>query len=154
MGLFSRLRRKRPESNERTVQWSLAPWEAKARAAIMTKLAAGYGIDLDYSPESLASVDFLIDKERETRVGMTDEMVQVIVSLGSYVGEVMVREMGGKWTKGSGDPNQDPLVMEIDGTFAINVVSVVFRRFLQGPPFSVAVMYGETEKLRQGKQEP
>lgn len=152
MGLLSKLFSKKIEDPIREFPEGIKPWslttlEARVRAKMMVTSAGGYGIVLDYSPESLAGIDFLIDKERDTKVGPTEEMQYVLVSLGAYVGEVMRRHLNGKWSRGVDNPSQDPVVMVIEGKYAINVVSTVFKRFLAGESFSVAKMYEETAKL-------
>ena len=148
MKLLSRLFGKKAEERGTVQRWSLSPWEARMRAGRMVRSAAGLGVELDYSPESLAKVDMLIDKERETGVGPTKEMVYVLVSLGAYAGEVMVRHLGGEWHRAAAAPLQDPLVMVVGDKYAVNVVSMVLRRFLAGEPHSVARMFEEAKKLR------
>lgn len=130
-------------------RWSLNPYQAHYRAGMTVKSAKRLGVELDYSPKSLADVDMLIDKERETGIGLTKEMSEVLLSLGSYVGEVMVRNMNATWAEGAVLPTQDPLLILVDGKFAINVISLVFHRFISGPPHSMAAMYEEAEKMRE-----
>lgn len=153
MGLISKLFGKKVEEPNREFPegikpWSLTPIEAKVRAKMVVVGAKSHGIELNYSPESLADIDFLIDKERETKVGPTEEMQYVLVSIGAYVGEVMRQNLGGKWGRGVDNPSQDPVVMVINGKYGINVVSTVFKRYFAGEPFSVAKMYEETAKLK------
>lgn len=134
--------------DESSGQWTLTPFQAKIQAAVVVQSAAKLGVNLDYSPNSLVEVDMLIDKERQTGVGMTKEMAGVLLSLGAYAGQVMAMHLGGKWQKGIGTEQQDPLIILIDKKFAINVISTAFKRFLEGEPFSVARMFNETLKLK------
>ena len=127
---------------------TLAPMDAKIRASMVVKQAAKIGIELDYSPESLTHIDTIIDKDRQVGIGMTDDMKIELTSLAAYVGEVMIRNMNAKWARGVETPTQDPLLILVDEKYAINVVSMVMRRFASGEPASVAKMYKETEKLR------
>lgn len=127
--------------------WKLTPIEARMRAKMMVASAKKLGVELDYSPESLEKIDFLIDKERETGVGATNEMQQVLISLGAYVGEVMVRELDGIWALSETQPAQDPLVVVVGGKYAVNVISSVFRRFLMGEPHGAMRTFEECKKL-------
>jgi hypothetical protein len=152
MRFLSNLFGRKADETQRVFKWTLTPFEARARAQMMVKSAAKLCIELNYSSDSLADIDMLIDKERETGIVTTKEMCKVLLWLGAYSGEVLVRNLGGKWQRGSGAPDQDPLVLVINGTYAINVVSMVFRRFVLGEPHSIARMYEEVVKLRE-KQE-
>jgi len=147
MKLLRRLFQKRAERPQ-SQRWSLTPFEARFRAAWAVRSAARLGVELDYSPESLEKVDLLIDKERETGIGLTKEMKLVILSLGAYVGEVMIRRLGARWARGADPTWQDPLVLVVGGKYAINVVSIAFRRFLAGDPHSMATAFEEARKLR------
>jgi hypothetical protein len=154
MGILSKLFGKRIEKTEETgeiVPWKLTPVEARMRAGLMVKSAAKLGVQLDYSPESLAAIDMLIAKERETGVGLTKEMQFEMVSLGAYVGEVLVRHLDAKWVRGSGQPVHDPLLILVDCKYAVNAVSIVFRRFVMGEPHSVVRMYEETRRMAEGQ---
>jgi len=147
MKFISKLFGKRFEDSESLKRWELTPIEARHRAKLIVKSAAALGIELDYSPESLKEVDMLIDKERETGIGLTSEMAHEMISIGAYVGEVFVRHLDGKWGYGSDSKMHDPLVMVIKGRYVINVVSMVFKRFVAGEPHSAAGMFEETKKL-------
>lgn len=149
MKFLAKLFEKKADEPEKPHKWELTPLEARHRANLIAKSAAALDVELDYSPESLKSVDLLIDKERETGIGLTPEMSHEMVSLGAYVGEVMVRHLDGKWAYGTESKMHDPLVMIIKGRYVINVVSVVFKRFVSGEPNSTAVMFEETRKLAE-----
>jgi hypothetical protein len=138
---------KETEDTNKPHKWAMNPLQAAHRAKMMVKSAAQLGVELDFSPDSLTNIDMLIDKERETGIGMTKEMEFVMLSLGAYVGEVMVKHLDAKWVSGADSATQDPLLILIDNKFAINVISIVLRRFVTGPPNSAATLYEETKKL-------
>ncbi len=146
MKFFSRLFGKKSKP-PRQRRWSMNPLQAKYRAKLMVKSAARLGVVLDYSVESLANVDMLIDKERETGIGLTKEMAEVLLSIGSYVGEVMVRNMEAVWAYGAEIETQDPLLIIVDGKYALNVVSMVFHRFMHGEPHGIVRMYQEAQSM-------
>jgi|GEM_PF-2988391 len=127
--------------------WKLTPIEARTRAKMMVASAKKLGVELDYSPASLEKVDFLIDKERETGVGATKEMQQVLISLGAYTGEVIVRELDGIWALSETQPVQDPLVVVVGGKYAVNVISAIVRRFVMGEPHGAVRTFEECKKL-------
>ncbi|MEN6371379.1 MAG: DUF6278 family protein [Armatimonadota bacterium] len=149
MKFLSKMFENKDDEPEKPHRWELTPFEARHRANLIVKSAAALDVELDYSPESLKSVDLLIDKERETGIGLTPEMAHEMVSLGAYVGEVMIRHLNGKWAYGTMPQKHDPLVMIINGRYVINVVSVAFKRFMAGEPNSVATMFEETKKLTE-----
>lgn len=69
-------------------------------------LAAGFvatvrersGLALDYSPESLALVDRVIDGLRRGRPQATT-LSRTLLTLGAYTGEVLVRTTGAAWVE-------------------------------------------------------
>jgi hypothetical protein len=142
------LGKKTGEDQSKQQRWAMSPLEARHRAKMIIKSAANFGVELDYSPESLTKVDFLIDRERDTGLGLTKEMAVVMLCIGAYAGEVIVRHINAKWVYGNDDAQHDPLLILYADKYAINVVSMVFRRFIQGEPHSVAGMYEETKKLQ------
>jgi hypothetical protein len=61
-----------------------------------------FGWELDYSEQSLGAIEEMIDSQfadwRPWRRGKTAKKNEPIASLvGAYVGEVMVRNVGGQW---------------------------------------------------------
>ncbi len=73
------------------------PEDAAKYASLAVSMAEKLeGIKLDYSPNSLKSVDEIILKFH--KAGKKPEDIQrAIIVLGCYVGEVMIRNLGGKW---------------------------------------------------------
>lgn len=147
MSFLSKLTCKKAEDTDKPHKWSMNPLQAAHRAKMMVKSASQLDVELNFAPESLTNVDLLIDKERETGIGLTKEMEFVMISLGAYVGEVMVKNLKAEWIYGADSSTQDPLLILVDGKFAINVVSIVLRRFIVGPPNSAAALFEETKKL-------
>jgi hypothetical protein len=77
----------------------------KAYASDIVAVAAESGVTLDYTEESLALVDRLLGREwfigRTPRTPESDEDKKRLSScadeFGAYVGEVVLRTMGGRW---------------------------------------------------------
>ncbi|MDR5682739.1 MAG: DUF6278 family protein [Armatimonadota bacterium] len=95
------------------------------------------GIELDYSPASLEICDRLID---EGWADHTPGKVDAVVNLfGAYLGEVIIRNLGGQWA--------------VDDKFGICVAGIgriggralplvhAGRRFLQGRQASLSAYY-------------
>ena len=69
-----------------------------------------YDAELDLSPASLELVDALIDSLREEgRDG--EEAAEVLFVLGCYLGEVMVRQLGGAWVATGRSPLRERLAL-------------------------------------------
>lgn len=96
----------------------------KAYATDAVAAAGRRGVVLDYAEESLAGIDELLGREsfigKTPRTPESDDDEKVLWScskmLGAYVGEVVLRTMGGKWIA---DPTESggvrPAVL-VDGT--------------------------------------
>jgi len=101
--------------------------------------------DLDYSPASLARLDELVaaewdDDRFETATFQSDETFDdraftgVITELGSYFGEVLVRELDGEW---SDETATDSVVVDgVDGQLAIPVFRVAETSLRKSPVFA------------------
>ncbi len=79
------------------LRYPASPHNALDHAQLAVEVAREeYGIDLDFSPGSLEDVDAQIEALREE--GLTGEhAAEALFVLGCYVGEVMVRALGGRW---------------------------------------------------------
>lgn len=76
----------------------MVPANAAVFAADIVGVAQSIsGVTLDFSVQSLESVDALIQGFRSQ--GITEErFAETLFGFGCYVGEVMVRNGGGSWT--------------------------------------------------------
>lgn len=78
-------------------QNNLTPEDAAKYATLAVSMAEKLeGVNLDYSPNSLKSVDEIILKFHMAGK-KPEDMQRAIIVLGCYVGEVMIRNLGGKW---------------------------------------------------------
>ena len=100
---------------------------------------------LDYSEKSIQIVDLLIDQLRKE--GIDDRAAEnEIMALGAYVGEVIKRNYGGKWTKPelAGFPKDGAtysVVFQLPNGTGINPLGTVLKYFRQGSQYSLAVFY-------------
>ena len=75
----------------------MTPADAAKYATLAVSMAEKLeGSKLDYSPNSLKSVDEIILKFHMAGK-KPEDMQRTIIVLGCYVGEVMIRNLGGKW---------------------------------------------------------
>jgi hypothetical protein len=94
-----------------------------------------FGVDLDYSPASLENVDTQVDSLREG--GLTGEDVaEALFVFGCYVGQVMVRHLGGRWVATPRSPLRDispwPMVVLLPGGSAWDPIGKVYKRLELG----------------------
>ncbi len=79
------------------LHYPAVPENARDHAQIAVDLARDeYDAELDFSPGSLEIVDSLIDSLREEGLDGEGAAERLFV-LGCYLGEVMVRHLGGSW---------------------------------------------------------
>lgn len=92
-------------------------------------------VTLDFTPESLDSVDSQIEGFREE--GVTGEdAAEALFVLGCYLGQVMVRALGGKWVATARSPlaaiSPWPMVVLLPGGSAWDAIGKAFKRLELG----------------------
>src|SRR5690242_15429273 len=100
-------------------------------------------IDLDYSVESLRVLDRLIEQFRAD--GTTSEQIgETLYAFGCYVGEVVVRNAGGRWVDSShmplAGPGGFPLVQHGEQSVC-NPIGKVFKRLEEGSEHDLPYFY-------------
>eukprot|EP00466_Bigelowiella_natans_P012336 jgi/Bigna1/128910/aug1.7_g3618 len=99
--------------------------EANSQAVIdkMARLFGGNNFEFGLDEDSVAYVDDLIDRNRRTwiREGSAERMMSM---LGSYLGEAIINEYGGKWVQGYG--------VEIEEGFVAQPMVKVGKRIVNG----------------------
>ena len=79
------------------LQFPATPDNASQHAALAVELALReFDLPLDYSPASLEALDGQIDWMREQGLSGED-VAESLFALGCYMGEVLVRGLGGRW---------------------------------------------------------
>jgi hypothetical protein len=120
-------------------------------AAEMAELAAALpetahridpAVSLDYSPQSLQTVDEIITAWWPPRRGLFGKKPNIpdeetIAAIGAYAGEVIVRNLGGRWTM---NEELDAAGVDVDGTVAFPF-SKTFKRFANGEEDSLWSLY-------------
>ncbi len=107
--------------------------EAEIFTAVMLDLAPE--LKLDYSPKSLETLDEFISKKFEP-TGSKSVGDSLLIGIGCYVGEVIIRNVGGHWNT-SGKPEIND-VADIQAMFPIQKV---VKRFRNGSVDSLLFYY-------------
>lgn len=78
----------------------------------------------DYSVESLKEIDRFFKEENKPDGILSKNVGQILFSLGAYVGDVFIKEFGGKWVTGDGkDAEVNVQVVLDNGISFLPVVS-------------------------------
>jgi hypothetical protein len=132
-------------SYQLSLKYEPVPENAALFAADIVATAADLGYPvLDYSPESLETVDGIVESFRQD--GLTAErMASTLFCFGCYVGEVFVRNGHGTWTSKEGTGMQDlamfPIVLQRGPDHFTNPVDKVFKRMENGEIDSLPFFY-------------
>jgi hypothetical protein len=134
------------------------PPPAEYAAALIAEVPPMLGLNkqLDFSPQTLVMIDELLERMKETA---KIDISRALLILGAYVGEVFVRNLGGKWenreTSGMANNSTAPLVVSLPNGAYMNPLGKVLKRFDQGNVDSLAYYYqalvNQMEKEKQGK---
>jgi hypothetical protein len=112
------------------------PEHAKDLAEVCVEAAGRIsGLFLDYSTASLSLVERQIDSFAEQGLH-ADQIASTLFCFGCYVGEVLVRNLGGKWLLTDASKMRDltpwPMVVQMDSGDCWNPIGKVFKRFEEG----------------------
>ena len=94
-------------------------------------------VELDYSPGSLKYLDSLIPSDGEVE---REPPEGVILAMGCYLGETIIRHLGGRWSWEGPDAGLTQPHVQI-GTQKVNVFGKVRKRFRYGESDSLAWFY-------------
>ena len=136
-----------------TLRYPASPENAGLHARIAVELARNdYDAELDLSPASLELADALIDSLREEgRDG--EEAAEVLFVLGCYLGEVMVRQLGGAWVATGRSPLRGvspwPMVVALGDGSAWDAIGKVFRRLELGDSEYLPAFYAAARRARR-----
>ena len=97
-----------------------------------------FGINLDFSAESVELVDKAISKWIDKYKGKTieDEMVFTLSNIyGAYIGEVFREIIGGQWIYDETDPDAPHLLLEY-GAQTFSFAGTCYQRLINDPDIS------------------
>ncbi len=101
-------------------------------------------VDLDYSAESLEIVDGILGRFHQDKVP-AEQIGGTLFSFGCYVGEVFVRQFGGKWLKEEDTPMRGLagffMVVELPNEKICNPIGKVFKRVEDGEAENLPYFY-------------
>jgi hypothetical protein len=104
-------------------------------------------VELDYSPQSLADVDRILGKFHEQKM-RADQIGETVFSFGCYVGEVLVRHLGGSWTMPEqgflarlGIGNSSMMAVQMPNGIVWNPIGKTFKLLENGKEDSVSYFY-------------
>jgi hypothetical protein len=101
-------------------------------------------VELDYSVESLETLDGIIEKLRQEGV-TSDKVAETLFTFGCYVGEVFVRNAGGRWCSPEGTSMAGatgfPLIIQLGSGGYCNPIGKVFKRLEQGVEHNLPYFY-------------
>jgi hypothetical protein len=116
---------------------------AQIAALVVPFVEQNYGVQLDYSAESLRTLDGIVDDlRRDQRFAAVQTL---LFSMGCYVGEVLVRRAGARWRSteelGVGGVSSSPIAVEMPDGRGCNPVGKVYRRFQKGREDSLPAFF-------------
>ncbi|MFQ5724227.1 MAG: hypothetical protein ACE5G6_07005 [Terriglobia bacterium] len=105
---------------------------------------ATYGLDLDYAQGTVSQLEEFIDSNFGP--GSADQNAALIVGMGCYLGEVIIRHHGGTWHADE-EYFRSPAVV-IEGKLQTHTfpLSRVWQRFEYGPERSLTAYYSEVRR--------
>ena len=118
------------------LKYPASPENARDHARIAVDLAAReYDTLLDFSPGSLEVADSLIDSLREEGID-GEGAAEALFVLGCYLGEVMVRQLGGAWVATARSPLRAvspwPMVVALADGSAWDAIGKAYKRLELG----------------------
>jgi hypothetical protein len=121
------------------------PENASKFAAIIVDTSRNISkVELDYTPESLKKVDEIIEGFRKEKLNI-DNIGTTLFCFGCYVGEVIVRNAGGRWKKREETTMRDvsnmPLLIELHKGGVGNPIGKMIKRFQNGKEDSLVYFY-------------
>jgi hypothetical protein len=113
-------------------------------AADIAAQAGGQGVLLDYSADSVAYFDSVIESLRANKVQL-EQVAEVLFSLGCFVGEAIVRATGGHWRGSAGTSLAStapfPLVVLFPDGRLCDPAAQPFNTFTLGEAASLSSFY-------------
>lgn len=119
-----------------TLRYPATARNASGHAALAVKAVwAEAGVRLDFSPGSLEEVDGQIEVLREQGLSGED-VAELLFVYGCYLGEVMVRHLGGAWRDTVRSPlapiSPWPMVVMLPGGSTWDVIGKAYKRLELG----------------------
>jgi hypothetical protein len=119
--------------------------------AASISVQANTGQSLSFQPSSVPDIDRFLG-EIAAEVGGSDELAELIVKLGAYVGELMVRHAGGRWVDAPAEIAPGwPVVLLPSGYYAAPI-DKAFKRVDNGTEDSLAAFWDNATARPQSQR--
>ncbi len=136
-------RRKDAPPSRRTPAFGTADGLRKIAEDTASSAAQNLGIRLDFTPGSLKVLDDAVDKFFEPGGPV---IAPTIMTFGAYLGEVVVRNLGGRWRPS--ESWEDAAVVDIGQVAEVYPMRRMAKRMQEGPENSVEFWYETIAKYR------
>lgn len=160
MGFFD-LFRKKKSPQILMINVSLVNPETFKKEAIETVKTAReiFEVELDFTAESIKTLDKMIEEGWKTPMGEKEayEFSMSILSLGSYLGETIIKNIGGNWQvdQDENNPVEKMLTAKIINLGKIAEIypfGKTFKRFTNGKEDSLVFYYSSLKRISDQKQ--
>ena len=101
--------------------------------------ASEQGLTLSGTVETLPTVDLMVQNLRNRHLRAT-EATKEVYALGFYLGELVIRELGGRWEQGRSREMEPPAIaarVDVPGLATFDPIGTVIRRLEYGQDHSV-----------------
>lgn len=158
MGLFSLFQKKAPQIVMVDVSLvTSATFQKEAKEAVKSAREI-FKVDLDFSPKSVKHIDKIIDEGWGAPLGERKayEFAMSILTLGSYLGEVIIKHLGGRWQEASQESNPvekmlQSKIVDLGNIAEIYPFGKVFKRFANGKEDSLEFYYKSIARSAKSK---
>ena len=111
-----------------------------------------WATELDYSPQSIEDVELILARMHDSiprgflgkwlkRRPTDEQMAQVALAYGAYLGEILRREFGGTWSKETAADQPDMLALKFSDQNMIFPTGKVWKRLQNGAQENVNDFY-------------
>ena len=139
MGLLSLLTKKnnnnssRKEASKAAADNTLAE-DIKISAEWVRKNLNISGYKVDYNLESMKEIDRFFDEQTKEGGLLSGKCGYIIFSLGSFIGETLIKECGGKWITNDDDPQGEVNIqVQLEQGGIVWPVQRCMKRLQNGP---------------------
>jgi len=113
--------------------------------------------ELDFTSESIKTLEKIIEEGWKTPMGerAAREVSMSIFSLGSYLGETIIKNLGGKWQVNTTEENPvekmlNTKIVDLGKIAEIYPFGKTFKRFVNGKEDSLDFFYRSLERISKG----
>ncbi len=107
-----------------------------------------FHFDLDYSPQSLLTIDPLLQRFHDEKKKSHD-MPGLVATFGCYLGEVIIRHLGGSWQAGDGVATSMPVLVKLSDDVVCNPLGKVAKRIDNGEEDSLVSFFTSLKRVRE-----